>query len=193
MFSYPPTSTELGAGFDLKSLTSAAGGASGISTSLQSAIPAAPVRNALRSSPVYLQNRDRAAYMIEKGLTLYDVYVTTQPFLFYGSLLNAAFSSYMLYKRRGKGSEAMALYSLNLLVSLAVAWFTRPGQIPAAPPGTPPAQAQAFQILGALDQAVAARRGSDPNFADTVFTRIVNMPGIKEEMDKNPLVKAAVV
>ena len=191
----------LGAAFDLTSLVSTAKQATGgnLSTVAQSLVPPDTLRKALRASPAYATNRDRAAFILEKGLGAYDAYVTAKPGLFYGSLVTALISGYALYKR--KGPEAKTLYATSLVVSLAVAWFTRPSLTPApAPastaPGAPAPTGQAktdSEVLAGLDKMVAERKAKDPNFADAVFQRIVTMPGVKAEMDANPLVRAAVL
>ena len=196
----------LGAAFDLTSLVSTAKQATGgnLSTVAQSLVPPDTLRKALRASPAYATNRDRAAFILEKGLGAYDAYVTAKPGLFYGSLVTAFLSGYALYKR--KGPEAKTLYATSLVVSLAVAWFTRPSLTPApapastapgAPaPGAPAPTGQAktdSEVLAGLDKMVAERKAKDPNFADAVFQRIVTMPGVKAEMDANPLVRAAVL
>lgn len=189
----------LGAAFSLDALKQTASAAAGgqqvsTSTALQSAVPPDVLRKALRSSPAYTQNRDRAALGLEKALTAYDAYIRFRPYLFYGSLTTGAVSAYLIYKRAGK--EAKALYLASLITSAGVAWFTRPGLVAPAqppPPGSPPGTAGDMQILASLDQMVAARRAQDPTFADKVFRRIVQMPGVREQMQANPLVQAAVL
>ncbi len=154
------------------------------------------VRTTLRRSPVYSVNRDRAAAALHDGLSYYDTYQAIKPGLFVASLIGAAASGFGLYKRGHVGPEQKTLYGTGLVVSLVMAWITRPFLTggPDIPPDASPEAKRSYQLLGWVDQRAAELRAKDPNFADQVFGRVVSMPGIRESFEKaDPLVQAIVV
>ncbi len=156
-------------------------------------IPPSALRAFLRSQPAYVDNRERAAVVLDQGFKAYDGYVRAKPYLFFGSLISGAFSGYALYKRRKRGTEAVVLHSANLIASIVVAFVTRPGTTPPAPPGTPPQDVASAGVIAALDKKRAALKAQDPQFADHVFNRLAAMPGVREQLSASPLVAAAVV
>jgi hypothetical protein len=160
---------------------------------VQSAIPPEVVRQGLRQSPAYVQNRERAAYILGLGLDAYDTMLAAKPWLLYGGLSAAALSAVMLYRR--PGPEAKALWTASLVASLVAAylgspWFMAAGQVPA---NVPPQDRQGAGVLASIDAGVAARKAKDPAFADRVWARVASMPGIREQMTANPLLRATVV
>jgi len=153
-----------------------------------SPVPPQLLRSYLRQQPAYNNNRERAAVVIGQGLAIYDTWVSLKPALFIAGLVGMAVSGTALYKRRSKGSEAWALYGASFLASAATAWATRPG--PSAPAG---ADSHQFDVVAAIDAKRASMHAQNPNFADDVFERVYEMPGVHQELDANPLVKAAIL
>lgn len=158
-------------------------------------IPIAPntLRTFLRAQPAYSDNRERAAVVLGQGFGVYDTLVANKTLIFLAAAANAVFSAYMLKKRRRSGGEAVALWSISLAASAGVAWVARPGTTDAPPPGMTGAQATDFGIVSMIDHKREALRQKNPGFADDVFRRLTSMPGIREPLDANPLVKAAIV
>jgi hypothetical protein len=159
----------------------------------QSAVPPDLVRQSLRQSPAYVQNRERAAYVMDVALGYWDTYVAARPFMLWGGLAGAALSATMLYKRQGQ--EAKTLWTISLVVNLIVAYLGSPlfmagGKVPA---NVPPQDQQGAGVLASIDAGVAARKARDPAFADRVWARVATMPGIREQMAANPLLRATVV
>jgi hypothetical protein len=155
-------------------------------------IPPDVLRSYLRSQPAYNDNRERAAVVLGQGFGIYDGYVKAKPFLFAGSLASAAFSGFALYKRHKKGAEAITLHSANLVASLIVAYLTRPGTTPPAPAGTSSGDVAGYNVIAGLDKKRAALKAKDPQFADKVFARLAQMPGVREQLAASPLVAAAI-
>jgi hypothetical protein len=155
------------------------------------------MRSALRSTPSYNTNRDRAAAITADGLAIYDQYQRAKPYLFWGSLIGAAASAYYFQKRgrRHDNREAMVLYGASFAVCAVTAFITRPTgkDIPAdAPPGTEPTEDSA--LVAWVDSRVDAYKDKDPNFADKTLKRLVKMPGVKQSFESmHPLIQAAVV
>lgn len=151
------------------------------------------VRSTLRANTSYLVNRNRAAAVVHDGLAYYEKYEKARPYIFWGSLLGLAASSFALYKRRKKGPEAWAVYGATAVVCAGAAWVTRPvGESVPAAPGAPAASTGG--VLGYIDRRVAALTLEDPRFADTTFKQLVAMPGIKTQWEQaDPLVKAAIL
>ncbi len=164
-------------------------------TAGMSDIPIAPntLRTFLRAQPAYSDNRERAAVVLDQGFKAYDTYVEYKTPLFFASVLNFAFSLYMLKRRRSHGPEAAALWSISAVASAGVAWFTRPGTTAAPPANLPKDQMTDFGIVATIDKKREALRLKNPGFADDVFRRLTSLPGIKEPLDANPLVKSAIV
>ena len=171
-------------------------------------VPPDSMRVALRSTPAYVINRNRAAAVLAKGLDAYDAYQTAKPFLFWGSLLGAALSgwAFEMRGRRPKNKEAMVLYGSTFALCAVTAIVTRP-KLPEFPADTSPSDAAAINsgvatpqvkkdgaLIGWVDNAVAAQQANDPNFADAVFSRLVAMPGISTQFQAmNPTMQAIVL
>lgn len=157
--------------------------------------PIAPdaLRMFLRAQPAYVDNRERAAVVLDKGFKVYDFFNAYRTPIFVASVLGAIGSGVMLKRRRNHGSEAVALWSLSLAACVGAAWFTRPGVVPAAPADLPADQKGDFNVVAAIDHERASMHASNPNFADDTFNRLANLPGIREPLAQNPLVRAAIV
>lgn len=157
------------------------------------------MRNILRNTPAYVKNRDRAAAVIQKGLDAYDSYQKAKPYLFWGSLAGAIASAYCFEKRgrRPDNREAMLLYGGSFALCAVTAFITRPGGKSVPADATPEEIAAAegdSALIGWVDQQAEQMRQSNPNFADEVFGRLVEMPGVKTQFrSMNPLIQAAVL
>lgn len=155
------------------------------------------VRIALRTSPEYVQNRDRVGAIVHDGLAAYDTYCKLRPYLFWGSLLGAAASAYYFNARGRKpdNREAMILYGLGFATCAGTAWFTRPKAAPVnQTPGTPDAAPQDGALVQWMDGRVEELKSGDPEFADTSIRRLIGMPGINEPFKRmSPLIQAAVL
>jgi hypothetical protein len=150
------------------------------------------LRNFLRGQPAYNDNRERAAVVLDTGFKAYDTYAAARPFLFWGSLATAAFSGYALWKRKKKGAEAVTMWTTLMLGSVVTAYVTRPPAKPAPPaPGQPAPPAGG--VVAMLDGMRAKRRAADPQWADKVYQRLADTPGVREQMDSLPILKAAIL
>jgi hypothetical protein len=156
-------------------------------------IPPETLRTYLRAQPAYVDNRERAAVVLDQGFKVYDTLAEYRTPIFLGAALNLVFSLYMLKKRRNQGPEAVALWSASAAASAGLAWMTRPGVTGTPPAGTPKDQIGDFGIVSMVDKKRAELKQRNPGFADDVFRRLSSLPGIKEPLDSNPLVKAAIV
>jgi hypothetical protein len=96
----------------------------------------------------------------------------------------------MLWKRR-RTPEAYALYITTFILGAAAAWFARPfASAPTSPgatstPGGP-------TILDRLDAKRREYAAEDPRWADRTWARVAAMPGVREQLDRQPLLKALV-
>lgn len=145
------------------------------------------LRTYLHAQPAYRTNRERAAVIIREGLGLYDMWASAKPILFVGGLAGMAVSGAAIYRRRGSAKEAAVLYSATFLISAAVAWITRPVSTPVnAPPGYGGA-------IAAIDEKRAELTADDPNWADKTYQELAAMPGIEQDLDANPLLKAVIL
>ncbi len=150
------------------------------------------VKNMLRSQPAYVDNRERAAVILDTGFRASDTYAKAKPFLFAAALVGMAVSGTALVKRRSRGAETITLWSASFLASAATAWVTRPAFGAAKPPANATeAQKSNFRLLQMIDQRRAVLKAQDPNFADKVFARFEAIPSIKASLDTSPLLKAA--
>jgi hypothetical protein len=143
----------------------------------------------LSRESLYQQQRDRVAALAHDGFALWDRYQAARPYLFAGSLLAAAGSGYLWWKRGlKKGTrlpEANMVYPALTLASLTVAWITRPDAI--LPPAAPRATAQDGPgFIGWVDSRVEQLSAEDPNFADKVFSRLVTTPGVDSVWAQTP-------
>ncbi len=151
------------------------------------------LRGFLRQQPAYNDNRERAAVVLDQGFQVYDAWVKAKPAIFIGGLVGMALSGAALAKRRGSGPEAWAVYLATFTLSAAGAWVARPGGTPPAPPGTMPGEMSDYGVVAAIDKKRVQLKQTNPYFADEVFNRLANAPGVREQLNANPLVKAAVV
>jgi len=152
------------------------------------------LRSFLRSQPAYSDNRERAAVVLDQGFKAWDAYVKAKPYLFAGSLVGLVGSVWMLKRRRKTAGEAVALWTTSALACAAVAFITRPTTGAVAPPVGASAKDKAdIGVIAAIDRKRDAMRREDRNFADKVFQRLVDMPGVREQLNAQPLVKAAVI
>ncbi len=158
---------------------------------LESLLDPTSVRSSLRNNAGFVQNRDRAGALVHDGFAVADGYQAARPWIFAGSLITGAASGYGLWKRRSRGPETIAFYSVGLVVSAALAWLTRPQQAP--PPALTPSAPEDSAVVTWLDQRVATLRAEDPAFADKVFARAVALPSVRDAWDATPAVVQAVV
>lgn len=153
-----------GMGFDLSSLL-------GSSSTASAAIGA--VSSVVATNPTFLLNRERLAAVAQMGYNGAALYATWQPALFLFSVSGAIASGYMLWKRRSKGGESVALWTAATLSSLGVAYFTRPAFMrpdPVNPPaGTPTAMDGIFAYL---DQKAANYSYYTPGWEGQVLTQL---------------------
>ncbi len=150
------------------------------------------VKNVLRNQPAYVDNRERAAVILDTGFRASDTYTKAKPFLFAAALVGMALSGTALYKRRERGAETITLWSAGFLASAATAWVTRPAfGAPKPPANATEAQKSNFRLLQMIDQRRAVLRAQDPQFADKVFARFEAIPSVKAGLDSSPLLKAA--
>ncbi len=147
-------------------------------------IPANALRSYLRQQPAYRNNRERAAVLLREGLGYYEIWTTIKPALFISGLVGMAVSGAAFYRRRSASNEAKVLYAASFLLSAGVAWASKPGA--AAATGQ-------TGIVAELDQKRAALTASDPNWADETYQELYQLPGIEQELDANPVIKAVVL
>ncbi len=154
--------------------------------------PSSMVKNVLRGQPAYVENRERAAVVLDTGFRVADGYAKAKPFIFAGALIGMGVSGTALVKRRSRGAETITLWSAVFLASAVSAWITRPAlgakQLPA---NATEAQKSNFKLLQMIDQRRATLKARDPNFADKVFTRFEEIPSVKAGLESSPLLKAA--
>jgi hypothetical protein len=134
--------------------------------------------------------RERLAVVLKQGFGAYDAYVAAQPWIFGAGLLAMGVSGVMLWKRR-RTPEAYALYLTTFIAGAAAAWFARPFGGGAATPATP-AQAGGPTIIERLDAKRREYAAEDPRWADRTWARVAAMPGVREQLDRQPLLRALV-
>lgn len=153
-----------GLAFDLSSLL-------GSSSTASAAIGA--VSSVVGTNPTFLLNRERLAAVAQMGYNGAALYTTWQPALFLFSISGAIASGYMLYKRRAKGGESVALWTTATLSALGIAYFTRPAFLrptPINPPaGTPTAMDGIFAYL---DQKAADYSAETPGWEGAALTQL---------------------
>jgi hypothetical protein len=126
--------------------------------------------------PSVTVNRARVAAAVDAAYAAADQYQEVKPGLFVAGVVGALASGYALSKRR-KNPEAVTLYSLTGLASLAVAWFTRPDALVRAAPA--PAQADpnapgfVKSGLSWADARVARRSAEAPGWEARALTRLM--------------------
>jgi hypothetical protein len=142
------------------------------------------VARSAASNPVVLQDRARAAAVLDAGYGWLDTYEALQPVLFWGSVFGAIASGYALAKRR-KVPEAVTLYTASELACLATAWMTRPAWLRPAPS---PAEAAAAassspavaQLIGWMDKRVVDNSASRPGWERLAWSRLGHDAGITD-------------
>lgn len=125
------------------------------------------------TNPVVLQDRARAAAVLDAGYGWIDTYDAMQPVLFWGSVIGAIASGYALAKRR-KVPEAATLYTVSELACLATAWMTRPAWLRPAPTveqatASSPAVGN---LIGWMDKKVADNSAARPGWERATWTRL---------------------
>lgn len=136
------------------------------------------VATAATTNRTVLQDRARAASVLDLGYSTADAYDTWQPVLFWGSLVALIASSYAGAKRK-KVPEAVTLYTLTGLSSAAMAWITRPAFLRPTPT---PAQATASTpamgaAIGWMDARVAKLDATKPGWEKAAWTRLAQESG----------------
>ncbi len=129
-------------------------------------------------NPTVLQDRARAASVLDLGYSAVDVYDTWQPLLFWGSIVGVIASGYAGTKRR-KVPEAVTLYTITGVGSAVMAWLTRPAFLRPVPT---PAQAAASTpavgaAIGWMDDRVAKLNASQPGWEQTTWRRFAQDVG----------------
>lgn len=128
-----------------------------------------------------LQDRARAASVLDLGYTAADAYDQWQPFLFWGSVLGVIASSYAGAKRK-KVPEAVTLYALTGIGSAVMAWVTRPAFLRPAP--TPAEAAASTPAMGAaigwMDARVAKLDASRPGWESNTWRRLAQESGTSD-------------
>jgi hypothetical protein len=133
--------------------------------------------------------RERLAVVLRQGFGAYDAYVAAQPWIFGAGLLAMGVSGVMLWKRR-RTPEAYALYVTTFIIGAAAAWFARPFTSAPASPGAPTPGGPT--IIDRLDAKRREYAAEDPRWADRTWARVASMPGVREQLDRQPLLKALV-
>ncbi len=129
-----------------------------------------------------LQDRARAAAVVDLGYTGLDIYDSWQPVLFWGSVAGLIASSYAGTKRR-KVPEAVTLYAITGISSALVAWITRPAFLrPTPTPAQAAAQATASTpalgaAVGWLDARVAKNDAARPGWERATWSRMAQDVG----------------
>jgi hypothetical protein len=148
------------------------------------------VKDQLSQIPAYRTNRERAAVVLKQGLDAYEIYVRARPWAFAASLVSAAVCGAALWHRRRAGREAQTLYTVGLIGSLAVAWFTRPPPETAAVKAAKPEEKAGAGIIAMIDAKRAAFTEKDPTWADQTMARVAGLPGVREQIDEAPVLRA---
>lgn len=152
-------------GFDLSSLI---GGSSTADAGINA------LAEVVATNQTFLQNRARAAAVTQMAYNGMALYTQWQPFLFMASLSGALGSAYLLYARRARGAETVALWSVAALAAAGVAYFTRPAFLRATPtvdPATTSTPVMA-QILGYLDNQVATYTAESPGWEGAILEQV---------------------
>jgi LPXTG-motif cell wall-anchored protein len=133
--------------------------------------------------------RERLAVVLKQGLSAYDAYVAAQPWIFGAGILAMGVSGVLLWKRR-RNPEAYALYITTFVLGAAAAWFAKPWDSAAAPATAK--QAGGPTIIDRLDAKRREYAAEDPRWADKTWSRVAAMPGVGDQINKQPLLKALV-
>ncbi len=129
-------------------------------------------------NPTMLQDRARAASVLDLGYSAADAYDEWQPFLFWGSVMGVIASSYA-GARRKKVPEAVTLYALTGIGSAIMAWMTRSAYLRPAP--TPAQAAASTPAMGAaigwMDARVAKLDATKPGWEKGTWQRLARESG----------------
>ena len=141
------------------------------------------VAKAATANPMVLQDRARAAAVLDAGSSAADTYDAIQPVLFWGSVLGAIASGYALAKRR-KVPEAVTLYTASELACIATAWLTRPAWLRPTPPPEQAATAAKSpalaSLIGWMDKRVADNTAARPGWERATWTRFEADAGVTD-------------
>ena len=132
------------------------------------------VSAAITADPTAVQDRSRAAALVDAGYGAVDTYARMQPFLFVASTVGLLISGMALAKRR-KNPEAVALYATTAILSGVTAFLTRPDFLRPAPTPAAAATATTPAMAGALswlDNRVAARSAQQPGWESATWNRL---------------------
>ena len=152
-------------GFDLSSLI---GGSSTADAGINA------LAQVVATNPTFLQNRARLAAVSQMAYNGMAVYTQWQPFLFLLGISGLVTSGYMLYQRRSRGAETVALWTVASLTAAGLSYFTRPAFLRPAPtvdPATTSSPVMA-EILGYLDNQVATYTAESPGWEGTVLEQV---------------------
>ncbi len=167
-----------------------------LGNSLQSSALTEAAKLATDSTAVKV-NRARIAAVANLGYSYLDTYQRAKPSLFILGLAGTTISSMALAKRR-KNPEAVALYSILAVVSIATAWFTRPDLLKSAaakatpPESNPNAPGAVKSSLTWADNRVAKLTARQPGWEGATLTRLIGdfgsgtiPPGVKTLLTRN--------
>lgn len=158
------------------------------------AIPPDVLRTYLRQQPAYVSYRKRTAAGLQMGFDTWDTYLRWRPTIFWSSLIGALGSAAMLYGRRKQGPEAWGAWAASTVVNGTVAFLTRPTEATNAAAAAKDDPMGPNPVLAYLDEKALHYQQADPDFPDSTYRRLVNMPGMREQWQQLPeLAKAAVV
>ncbi len=136
------------------------------------------VATAATQNPTVLQDRARAASVLDLGYSTADAYDDWQPFLFWGSVAGVIASSYAGAKRK-KVPEAVTLYAITGIGSAVMAWLTRPAYL--RPKPTPAQAAASTPAMGAaigwMDARVAKLDATKPGWEKAAWQRFAHESG----------------
>ena len=126
-------------------------------------------------APAVRINRARIASMVQLGYATMDGWELAKPWVFLASLTSAAASGWGIYKRK-KVPEAVTLYSITGVISLALAYASRPSYLRGSAPVPPAADAQApsafRQALAWTDGRVERLSREQPGWESRTLARL---------------------
>lgn len=133
------------------------------------------------ANPTVLQDRARAAVVLDAGYGWIDTYDALQPVLFWGSVLGAIASGYALAKRR-KVPEAVTLYTSAEIACLATAWLTRPAWLRPTPTAEQAAASSPAvgNLMAWMDKRVAENTASKPGWERAAWSRLEQDAGVTD-------------
>ena len=176
-----------------------------LAENLDRAIPPDVLRTYLERIPEYRLYRRRLAAGLEVGFSKWDTYLRWRPVIFASTASASVISALLLWFRREKGPEAWGWWAASAIGNGAVAYLTRPtmatkAAAQASRPAPPPAPGQPapppppHPVWVYLDARAEQEARKDPNFPDSTYRRLVQLPGMKEQWQRLPeLAKATIV